>query len=137
MKSTQIPTQKRTQKHTKIAQAIFLATAVFSSNAFAVDLIGVYRDALAQDPAFASARFENVAAQERLPQAQAANKWSAGLAAGINFADSQRSGLSTPSSTTPSYSLSLRQPLYNPVADRNPSLALNPPTPSWPMRDKI
>lgn len=90
-----------------------------SSNAVAVDLIGIYRDALAQDPAFAAARFENVAAQERLPQAQAANKWSAGLAAGINFADSQRSGLSTSSTTTPSYTLSLLQPLYNPVNDRN------------------
>lgn len=47
------------------------AAAPAASAAARNDLLGIYRDALANDPVFASARFARDAAQERVPQARA------------------------------------------------------------------
>ena len=51
--------------------SILIATLFIGAPAFAADLIDVYRDALAQDPVYASARLALEANREVLPQARA------------------------------------------------------------------
>lgn len=68
-------------------KARLLAVAVagsFGSVAFSADLLSLYREAAAQDPAVASAKASLVAARERVTQAQAADGFSAGILAGAN-----------------------------------------------------
>lgn len=50
----------------------------------AADLLSLYREALAQDPAMASARAALIAARERVGQAEGANGFSSGIGAGAN-----------------------------------------------------
>ena len=88
------------------------------------DLLTIYRDALANDPTFASARFAQQAAIEIEPQARSAllPNVSAGIGASTNYINSQRPDISrTYSSWGPSISASM--PLYDAVANETLSQA--------------
>ena len=50
---------------------LFLAACGLAMSAQGADLLGVYRDALASDPVYQSARAQYQASIERLPQARA------------------------------------------------------------------
>ncbi|MBL8515953.1 MAG: TolC family outer membrane protein [Betaproteobacteria bacterium] len=94
--------------------ALALAGLLAVEPLFAADLLSVYKDALSNDPAYAAARAEFRATQERTPQARAGYLPSATL---TGRADRTRSEFETgPSSNTDtsSYTLSLSQPLYRP-----------------------
>jgi outer membrane protein len=83
--------------------------------ASAADLISIYRDAIAQDPVFASARATYEAAKEASPQARAAVLPAVGLSGNVT-----RSKLETETNllntsrdyTAKGYTLSLSQPLF-------------------------
>jgi outer membrane protein len=63
-----IPTEKVMQKP---LIAVLLASAFFSLNTQAADLVQVYQQALANDATYASARASAAAGRERIPQGRA------------------------------------------------------------------
>jgi len=91
-------------------------TVALAANAYATDLLDVYRESLANDPQFASARAQLNAGQERQIQTRA------GLLPTVAFtgswlrsqSDSSAAGAvnSTPTFDTRTYTLSLTQPLF-------------------------
>lgn len=93
--------------------ASLLASAFFSLNAGASDLLQIYKDALANDAPYASARASQLAGQERSVQGRA------GLLPTVGFSgansrtnvDLKQTGDSVTSSSN-SYSLALSQPLF-------------------------
>jgi outer membrane protein len=91
--------------------SILVASLFIGAPAFAADLIDVYRDALAQDPVYASARLALEANREVLPQARAGTL--PNISASGNYFRSERdSGGSSNGSNTYGYSLNLTQPLF-------------------------
>lgn len=79
---------------------------------FAADLMDIYREALSQDPVYASARYAYEAGKEVLPQARAGVLPSISLAAGLNRNHRETEGFSSLDYTGHSYTLSLSQPLF-------------------------
>ena len=79
---------------------------------FAADLMDIYREALSQDPVYASARHAYEAGKEVLPQARAGVLPSINLAAGMNRNHRETEGFSSLDYTGHSYTLSLTQPLF-------------------------
>jgi outer membrane protein len=104
-----------------IAVAVSGVLAALGSNAFAADLLSLYREAAAQDPAVASAKAALTAARERVTQAQAADGLTAGLTAnaGANYGDARVRGLSAAQSDNGylngSVSASVSKPLIRPA----------------------
>ncbi len=78
----------------------------------AADLMDVYRDALAQDPVYASARASAQAGKEALPQARVGLLPNVSLSG--NYARNTRETIGTPAVdyNTKGYTLSLSQPLF-------------------------
>lgn len=96
------------------ASALAFAALMAAQPLFAADLLSIYKDALSNDPAYAAARAEFRATQERSPQARAGYLPNASL---TGRADRTKSEFETgPSATTDtsSYTLSLSQPIYRP-----------------------
>jgi outer membrane protein len=104
-----------------IAVAVSGVLAAFSSTAFAADLLSLYREAAAQDPAVAAAKAALTAARERATQAQAAYGLTAGLTANAsaNYGDARVRGLSAAQSDNAylngSVSASVSKPLIRPA----------------------
>jgi outer membrane protein len=96
--------------------ATLIAGAFLSLNAHAVDLVQVYKEALANDAQYASARAGLAAGQERAPQARAGLLPTVGLSGGYSRANSETSTpageASTPTFGNKVYTLSLSQPLF-------------------------
>lgn len=107
--------------------AILLASACFSLNASAADLIQVYQQALANDATYASARAALAAGRERIPQGRANLLPTIGLSGSYSTSDGESTpwnvGQTLPGQTTPvvrtnansdttQYSLALTQPLF-------------------------
>jgi outer membrane protein len=92
--------------------AAALALLFASSTVMAADLLDVYRDALSQDPVYASARYTYDAAKEALPQARAGVLPSISLDAGYNRNYRQIEGTPNADYNTNSYNLRLSQPLF-------------------------
>lgn len=67
-----------------LSAALVAAIAASAMTAQGADLLSLYREAAGQDPAVASARASLVAARERVLQAQGANGFASGIAAGAN-----------------------------------------------------
>lgn len=95
----------------------WLLAALFSSTAFAADLLQVYREAQDNDPNYAAARATLAAGQEKLPQGRA------GLLPGVSVSanttwnenDIARHGgatVASPRYNTTGYQLALSQPLF-------------------------
>jgi outer membrane protein len=93
------------------AAAVFAAQPLFQS-AMAADLIDVYREALARDPVFASARASYESGKETLPQARAGILPTVSLAASTNRNQRDTEGIPKMDYNTNGYSLSLSQPLF-------------------------
>ncbi|MBL8510857.1 MAG: TolC family outer membrane protein [Betaproteobacteria bacterium] len=93
-----------------IALRTLIPLTLFCAQAHSADLLEVYRQALAQDPVYASARYAFEAAKETIPQARA------GLLPTVtlngNYLRNHRNteGVPTLDFNTNSYSLSLNQP---------------------------
>ena len=109
----------------KPLMAVLIASAFFSLNAQAADLIQVYQQALANDATFASARASLAAGRERVPQGKALLMPTVGLDGSIVRNDSDSSpwnegamgsqGIISGSSAnyrTTTNTLSLQQPLF-------------------------
>jgi outer membrane protein len=98
-----------------LAPRMLAVAALFAAQSlFAADLVNVYRDALSNDPAYASARAEFMASLERTPQAKAGYLPNASLTGRM---DRTKSGFETGpdiTTNTNSYTLSLTQPIYRP-----------------------
>jgi outer membrane protein len=96
--------------------ATLLASAFMSLNAGASDLLQIYKDALANDAQFGSARAANVAGQERLVQGRAGLLPTVGLSGSKTQTkiDSDPDVGSSSNFTTKSngYTLALSQPLF-------------------------
>jgi outer membrane protein len=99
-----------------------LSVALMSSSASALDLLQAYRDALAYDSQFASAKLQRDAGRERQVQGRAALLPQAGFNASVakvngdGSSTSALTGLPTPFKldyTDQRYVLQLKQPLYN------------------------
>jgi outer membrane protein len=69
----------------------FLAAALLASQTWAADLLSVYREAQVQDAAYASAKAQFIAAQEKLPQARALLLPSVNFAAGTHYNETDAS----------------------------------------------
>ena len=99
--------------------ATLLASVFAVGNSHAADLLQVYREALANDSAFASARANLAAGREREPQGFSQLLPAIGLAASSarTNADVSLSGVgSTRNNTTNAYTVSLTQPLFRPAS---------------------
>ena len=100
----------------KIKRSVVLAVQIavlFAGNhAWGADLMDVYRDALSQDPVYASARYGYDVGKEAYPQARAGILPSISLAAGVSRNHRATEGLPTLDYNAHSYSLSLSQPLF-------------------------
>ncbi|HYC42475.1 MAG TPA: TolC family outer membrane protein [Noviherbaspirillum sp.] len=95
--------------------ATLLAGSFLSLNAQALDLIQVYREALANDAPFASARAQLTAGQERSTQGRAGLLPTVGVGGSYNRNDleSNSSGITTNRDfTSRGYTVSLSQPLF-------------------------
>jgi outer membrane protein len=95
--------------------ALLIASAFFTANAQAVDLLQVYQQAVANDSQFASARATLAAGRERLPQGRAGLLPTIGLLGDVtrNDGDSELAGnKSSAAYTTHGYTLQLSQPLF-------------------------
>lgn len=92
--------------------AAAVALLFASSSLLAADLIDVYRDALSQDPVYASARYNYESGKEVLPQARAGVLPSLSLDAGYNRNHRQIDGVPTADYNSNSYTLRLSQPLF-------------------------
>ena len=90
--------------------ALFIATP--ATTVWAADLMAVYRDALAQDPVYASARAAAAAGKEALPQAQAGLLPNASLSGNYTRNNTDITGFPATEFNTKGYSLSLTQPLF-------------------------
>jgi outer membrane protein len=88
--------------------ATLIAGAVLSLNAHAIDLLQVYREALANDAPYASARAALLAGQEASVQGRAGLLPSVGI--GGSYNRNGRDGI--PDYTTKGYTISLSQPLF-------------------------
>ena len=89
----------------------------FAGNAGAADLMAVYRDALANDAQYASARAAADAGREKLPQGRAGLLPSIGLAGSTTWNDNDSKNRTTSVETNTRYNsngwtLSLTQPLF-------------------------
>ena len=92
-----------------------IVLAIIATPASAADLLSVYRDALSQDPVYASARATYEAAKENSPIARAAVLPSIGFAGNVNRINSETETAVANTSrdyTSKGYSLSLTQPLF-------------------------
>ncbi len=96
--------------------ATFITAALLCQSAHALDLLQAYREALASDPVYASARYNLQAGQEAGIQGRAGLLPQVGVDGSYNRTDSEEersSGLVIPrDSKTTNYSVSLRQPLF-------------------------
>jgi outer membrane protein len=92
--------------------ASYLVAALFvGTPAFGADLIEVYRDALAQDPVYASARLALEAGREAIPQARAGVL--PNISGSTNFFRNERdAGTGNLGFNSYGYTLSLTQPLF-------------------------
>ncbi len=99
----------------RAALAVALLAASGATFAQKSDLLSIYRDALANDPVYASARFANQAAREREPQARAALLPNVGAAVSYNqiWQDSAPPNVSN-SFNSWGPSLQLTMPIYRP-----------------------
>lgn len=95
-----------------VVLVVQIAALFGGSRAWGADLMDVYRDALSQDPVYASARYGYDAGKEAYPQARAGILPSISLAAGVNRNHRATEGLPTLDYNAHSYSLSLSQPLF-------------------------
>jgi outer membrane protein len=89
-----------------------LASIAFAQPAGALDLIQSYREALANDSSFASARYANIAGQEILPQARANLLPAVGASLGRTRAETD-SGPYNVKTTSTDLGLQLSQPLFD------------------------
>ncbi|KRB76821.1 TolC family outer membrane protein [Noviherbaspirillum sp. Root189] len=99
----------------KTAIATLLAGAFVSINAHAIDLLQVYREALANDAVYASARATLTAGQERVVQGRAGLLPQIGAGGSYNRTnlDLDAAGISTGRNfNTNGYSVTLSQPLF-------------------------
>ncbi|MES2932710.1 MAG: TolC family outer membrane protein [Pseudomonadota bacterium] len=96
--------------------ASLIASALFTLNAQAADLVQIYRDALVNDMQYASARASLAAGQEKAPQGRALLLPTIGLSGGKSHNDSstgQEEGDNVHrTSNSSNYTLSLSQPLF-------------------------
>lgn len=95
--------------------ATLIASTFLSLNAHAVDLLQVYKEALANDAQYASARATLSAGQEKLPQGRAGLLPTIGLSGSYNRSDFDASQSGTDISrnfNSNSYTLALSQPLF-------------------------
>jgi outer membrane protein len=101
----------------KPLRAVLIASALLSLDAKAVDLVQVYRQALANDAQYGSARAALAVGQERVPQGRAGLLPTIGLS-GSNSRDSTEftpdgaAALPRSSGNSNVYTLSLSQPLF-------------------------
>ena len=103
----------------KLITATLTAVACFASTAHAVDLLQLYRDALANDSQFASARAAHGAGQERTFQGRAGLLPVIGATGGHAQTNAEVSLSSSPGPmsskyTANSYAVTLTQPLFRP-----------------------
>jgi outer membrane protein len=96
------------------ASALALAALLAAQPLFAADLLSVYRDALANDPAYAAARAEYRATQERSPQARAGYLPNANLTGRADHTRTELDNGAKGNTDAASYTLSLTQPIYRP-----------------------
>lgn len=97
----------------KMKSSVVLVAALFACTPLlAADLMDVYRDALSQDPVYASARYTYEAGKEALPQARAGVLPSVGLEAGVNRNSRKTDGVPDLDYNGHSYTLRLSQPLF-------------------------
>lgn len=106
---------KTSKKTLAAAVAATLLLATGSALAQKNDLLAIYRDALANDPVYASARFADQAAREREPQARSALLPNVGASVGYNqiWQDSSTPNVSN-SFNSWGPSLQLTMPIYRP-----------------------
>lgn len=106
---------KTSKKTLAAAVAASLLLAAGGAAAQKSDLLSIYRDALANDPVYASARFANQAAREREPQARSALLPNVGASVGYNqiWQDSSTPNVSN-SFNSWGPSLQLTMPIYRP-----------------------
>ncbi len=99
-----------------------LIASASAAPAFSADLLDVYRDALAQDPVYASARAAADAGKEALPIARAGLLPNANLGGNFTRVNRDIAGLPSSDYNNKGYTLSLTQPLFRPqnwiVADQ-------------------
>lgn len=107
--------RKTSNKALTAAVAVALLLAAGGATAQKNDLLSIYRDALANDPIYASARFANQAAREREPQARSALLPNVGASLGYNqiWQDSSTPNVSN-SFNAWGPSLQLTMPIYRP-----------------------
>ncbi|HEX4858797.1 MAG TPA: TolC family protein, partial [Usitatibacteraceae bacterium] len=92
--------------------AVAIAAVLSAQAASAANLLDVYRDALSQDPVYASARAAYEAAKEAAPQARAGLLPSVSLSAGYNRNTRKFESFPQVDFNTNSYTLQLSQPLF-------------------------
>ncbi|RZI41401.1 channel protein TolC [Herbaspirillum sp. HC18] len=95
--------------------ATLLAGSFLSLNAFAIDLVQVYREALANDAPYASARAQQVAGQERAPQGRAGLLPTIGVGGSYSRSAFENTVLGVKTDrdfNTQAYTVSLSQPLF-------------------------
>jgi outer membrane protein len=96
----------------------FLAAALLASQTWAADLLSVYRDAQVEDAAYAAAKAQFIAAQEKLPQARALLLPSVNFGAGTHYnsVDTQFNNSAFVSGRRDfydyNYGINLTQPIY-------------------------
>jgi outer membrane protein len=107
--------RKTSNKALPVAVAVALLLTAGGATAQKNDLLSIYRDALANDPIYASARFANQAAREREPQARSALLPNVGASLGYNqiWQDSSTPNVSN-SFNSWGPSLQLTMPIYRP-----------------------
>lgn len=91
---------------------VLLSLATLAWPAAGADLLGVYRDALASDPAYRAARAQHAAGRERLPQARAGYLPLVTGSAGAYRNNLDRSDSPDINYSNQTYSLTLTQPLF-------------------------
>jgi outer membrane protein len=96
----------------KIKTSVVLIASLLAAPAWAVDLLGIYRDALSQDPVYASARAAFEAGKEAGPQARAGLLPSVTLSAGYNKNYRKLEDFPQVNFNSNSYSVQLSQPLF-------------------------
>ena len=92
----------------KILIASLIASAFLSLSAQATDLLQTYKDALANDPVYASARAALSAGQEAMPQARAGLLPNIGVSGNVSRSEVEDAG----TFNTSGYTLALTQPLF-------------------------
>jgi len=104
----------------KTPLATLVTAALMSVNASALDLLQAYKDALAYDSQFASAKLQRDAGHEKGVQGRAGLLPQVGITANVTQnrvdADATVAGVSFPKTyTSESYAIQLQQPLYRPA----------------------